>query len=144
MNTIELLLHKDAKYDELLVLIDGLPLQKHFVGRTGSHPSSAFAASNPLSPENYRKAMVAQLLGESPSPLPSGRVPLLVCEECGDVACGAIAAFISVEADTIVWCDWKAENGSNEPTDLMWPTFPGEFTFNRAQYEMVFRAMLAA
>jgi hypothetical protein len=144
LNTIELLLHKEAKYEEFRVLIDGLPLHKHFVGRTGSHPSSAFSGGGPLSSENYLKSIVAQLLGEIPSCLASGRVPLLVCEECGDVACGAIAAHISVEAEFVIWSDWKAEDGSSEPSDLMWPTCPDIFTFSRAQYEKVIRAMLVA
>lgn len=142
MNTIELLLHKGAKHDEFRVLIDGLPLNQHFVGRTGSHPSFVFSASNPLSPEAYRKSMLAQLQGECRSRLASGRVPLLVCEECGDISCGAIAAHIAVEAERVVWSDWKNENGNEEPSDLLWATYPDRFTFGRAQYEQALRAIL--
>ena len=52
---------------------------------------------------------IAALLLEGPSELPTGRVPLYVCPECGDVDCGAIAARVEETEDAFVWSDFTVE-----------------------------------
>jgi hypothetical protein len=78
-----------------------------------------------------------QLLGLAAPELPSGRVPILVCEECGDVGCGAIAVRIERQANSIVWADWAQENGRDAPTALEWPVYPERLEFEVGEYEKV-------
>jgi hypothetical protein len=44
-----------------------------------------------------------QLLLREPSDLPSGRVPLYVCELCADLGCGCIAVRVTLHEDHVVW-----------------------------------------
>lgn len=46
----------------------------------------------------------ARLLGEAPPDL-DGRVSVLVCPECADLDCGAVAATVSRKGDAFVWRD---------------------------------------
>jgi hypothetical protein len=86
--------------------------------------------------------MVAQFLGEKESELESGRVPVLVCEECGDVGCGAFAVRIIREGELIRWADRAYENGYEPPQELDWPTRPEGFFFDRDAYESEIRKAL--
>jgi hypothetical protein len=86
-----------------------------------------------------RESVVAQLLGRVPSTLESGRVPVLVCEECGDIGCGAVAVRILHEEGCVRWTDWSYENGYEPAKPLEWPTQPGDFVFERNAYEAALR-----
>jgi hypothetical protein len=119
------------------VLIDGRRLVEHIVGRRGAHPSLQFALGH--SPQ-----VLDQLLGQSPSALESGRIPVLVCEECGDVACGALAVRIERRATSIVWTDWAQENGYEPARALDWPTYPDRLEFELSDYENVLSGVLAS
>ena len=77
------------------------------------------------------------MLGVRSSGLVSARVPVLVCEECGDLACGAIAARIERRGDLVTWADWAYENGYEPAQELSWPTVPEVFQFELAEYERV-------
>lgn len=55
------------------------------------------------------RARIEALLLDGPSELPTGRVPLYVCPECGDVDCGTIAARVEKTADAFVWSDFTIE-----------------------------------
>jgi hypothetical protein len=57
-----------------------------------------------------------ELRRDEAASLPSGRVLLYVCPECGDIGCGAIAVRISRSGDHIVWDDFARENGYDEPS----------------------------
>src|SRR5690348_8631648 len=46
---------------------------------------------------------MASLIGRGASEMPSGRVPLYVCEMCGGLDCGAVVARISIAGDTVIW-----------------------------------------
>lgn len=54
-----------------------------------------------------------QLLLSEPSDFPSFRVPLYVCELCGDLDCGAITVHVSRAPDGIVWRDFGTESPSS-------------------------------
>jgi hypothetical protein len=119
----------------LEIEVDGKLLAHHFVGRLGAHPSQ-------LSPIGWRRELagekdpsVRQLLGLEPSKLESGRIPVLVCEECGDVCCGAFAVRVSFESDRVRWTDWAHENCYEPAQSVEWPTKPDEFVFDRRVYE---------
>ena len=69
----------------------------------------------------------------------SGRVPVLVCEECGDVGCGALAVRVSLTEDLVRWSDWAYENGRESPMSVGWPTIPDDFAFDREMYDAELR-----
>lgn len=74
------------------------------------------------------------LLGRRPAPdLSEGRIPLLVCGECGDLACGAVTAALDVGASEVTWSDFRWENGYGEPDPI--DTLAEAVRFDRAQYE---------
>lgn len=124
---------KDRSYIE--IEIDGKRLAHHFVGRQGAHPSQLSAVGWYSRSKAGTDAVVAQLLGQQRSTLQSGRVPLLMCEECGDIGCGALAVRISVETDRVQWSDWAYENGREPAQPVEWPTKPDDFVFDRPLYE---------
>ena len=85
LNTIALVPATHGKLTYLEIEVDGVPLAHYFAGRTGAHPSH-------LSPLGWSSASAGvnarireQLLAKETSALESGRVPVLVCEECGAV-----------------------------------------------------------
>ena len=81
----------DPRYN---ITVDGRRLAEHFVGRLGAHPSQAAPIGRKYAAAAAEREAVDQLLGICGSGLVSARVPVLVCEECGDLVCGAIAVRI--------------------------------------------------
>ncbi len=122
--------------------IDGQPLQQHFAGRLGAHPSQLSPLGWSSASGTYRAKVVAQFLTETPSDLESGRIPVLVCEDCGDVGCDAFVVRVVREGELIKWIDWAIENGIEPAREVTWPTRPGDFTFDRREYEVEIRKAL--
>ena len=119
-------------------VIDGSPLQEHFVGRRGAHPSQVFALGWQGAQMDAQRDTLDQFLARRASTLISGRVPILVCEECGDVACGAIAVRIERSGPVVKWWDWAFENGSEPARPLDWPPYPETLQFDWSEYEIAF------
>ena len=85
-------------------------------------------------PAVYVTSAVEVLLGRRPAgDLPAGRVPLLVCGECGDLACGALTAAFEMGPAEVTWSAFSWEDGYHpaRPVDSL--TEP--IRFDRAQYE---------
>ena len=85
------------------------------------------------------RSLISQLLLREPSELPSGRVPLYVCPECGDLGCGAVTARIEKMAEAYVWSEfaWEASYSSEpEPGGGAIERFEGvgPFAFQKAEY----------
>jgi len=59
----------------------------------------------------YQAITIAELLRDVQPALPSGRTPIYVCPECGDISCGAITVRIGREGNFITWSDFAHENG---------------------------------
>ena len=79
-----------------------------------------------------RSAAVETLTGRRPAPgLASGRVPLLVCGDCGDLACGAVTVALRVGPREVTWSDFRWEDGHSAPIDS--PVLP--IVFDRDRYE---------
>jgi hypothetical protein len=145
MGSVNKIVTVTAKKDEIAYLeieVDGKPLAQHFVGRQGEHPSQISPLGWSSSSRDHRYKVVHQFLAQTQSELNSGRVPVLVCEECGDIACGAISVRILRESDRIVWTDWFYENGYEPGYSLEWPIKPGDFVFNVDAYEAEIRKAL--
>jgi hypothetical protein len=125
--------------------VDGIPLRDYFIGRNGARPSQ-------LSPVGWQGAepgrsllVTDQLLLRVDAGLQSGRVPILVCEECGDLGCGAFAVRISRNDSVVDWTDWAWENGYESAKDVDdWPKRPGPFRFSWAEYEMALIGRVAS
>lgn len=66
------------------------------------------------------------------SDVPAGgyRVPLFVCPECGDFACGTITARVSRTELGVQWSDFAYENGFDPGSKLTL----GPFEFEWAAY----------
>lgn len=122
--------------------VDGKRLAHHFAGRLGTHPSQLSPLGWRSATAAHRAEIVALFLAEIPSKLESGRVPVLVCEECGDVGCGAFAVRVVREDDLIKWTDWAYENGYEPARELTWPTRPSNLVFDRNTYESEIRKAL--
>ena len=79
-----------------------------------------------------------QLLRRERSALPSGRVPLYVCECCADLGCGCIAVKVSEFEDYVVWSSiaYDDNNQAQSPDELE-SSFPDlrAYYFLRTQYE---------
>lgn len=142
LNTIALVPATHGKRAYLGIEVDGVPLAHHFAGCLGEHPTHLSPLGWSSAPADVNARTTEQLLAREPSELGSGRVPVLVCEECGDVGCGAYTVRILREGDTVRWTDWAYENG-REPADpiesMEWPTRPGDFLFERGLYEQAIR-----
>ena len=80
---------------------------------------------------------IKELLGERPvEGLTQGRIALLVCGVCGDLACAAVTASLRFDAESVTWSDFAWENGY-EAADPISET-PESLTFNRHQYQAAF------
>lgn len=51
-----------------------------------------------------------QILLKEKSELQSGRVPIYICPECGDLGCGCISVKLVEYDDCIVWSEFGYEN----------------------------------
>jgi len=143
--TVNLLRIVPASRGEITYLeieVDGKPLVQHFAGRLGAHPSQLSPLGWRTAAAEHRAKIVAHFLTEIPSELESGRVPVLVCEMCGDVGCGAFAVRVDLEDGFVRWSDWAFENGYEPAKELTWPTQPGDLFFDREIYESEIRKSL--
>jgi len=86
-------------------------------------------------PSDVTAESVAELLGDKASDLDIGRVPVLVCEECGDIGCGAYCVRVVQEPECVRWTDWAFEDGFDSGGEVDWPTKHGDFRFDREEYE---------
>ena len=51
-----------------------------------------------------------QLMLKERSELPSGRIPIYICPECGDLGCGCVSVKIEKFDDCFVWSELGYEN----------------------------------
>jgi len=60
-------------------------------------------------PHDVEVAFARWLMLREPSQLPSGRVPLYICPECGDLGCQSLSARVVEEPDRFVWTEFAYE-----------------------------------
>jgi hypothetical protein len=142
LNSIDLVPATRGKLTYLEITVDGTALSHYFCGRNGAHPSQISALAWQSASVKAKASLVSQLLVKSPSDLASGRVPVLVCEECGDIGCGAFAVRVLRDGECFRWTDWYYENGNEPPSPLDWPTKPTDFLFDSLLYEQALRRAL--
>lgn len=78
---------------------------------------------------------VRRLLLLDPGDLPSGRVSLYTCAECGDLGCGGLTANVFVDGAEVIWCDFGYENNYDGTVELERFRSYGPFHFDRRSYE---------
>ncbi|WP_051427196.1 hypothetical protein [Arthrobacter sp. H20] len=77
---------------------------------------------------------IDQLTLAAPGEFEDGRVALLLCPVCGDVACGTVSARISTNADTVIWEDFGWQDGYTEEPPQPWLFEPQRFAFDKTAY----------
>ncbi len=80
-------------------------------------------------PRGVDGAARARLMLQSPGDLPSGRVALYVCPECGDLGCGSLSVCIQRTGDLVVWRGFGYENNYDPNVIPMDGIGPFEFAF---------------
>jgi len=88
--------------------------------------------SNPHFEREAARQVNAEATAMLTSDVPVGghRVPLFVCAECGDFACGTITAHVSRTELGVQWSDFAYENGFDAASELD----VGPFEFEWASY----------
>ena len=133
--------HKGRRYWDIQV--DGKSLGEYFVGHHGVHPSQISPLCWATADDLTNQRTTEQFLLRAKSELASGRVPVLVCEECGGVACGAYAVRISRNGSIVTWTDWTWENGDGCPRPVDdWAERPPPFQFLWKEYEQALSRLL--
>jgi hypothetical protein len=86
-------------------------------------------------PDRARTRRVArELRGAASSELASGRVPIYVCAECGDLGCGAVTVRVTELDDCFVWSELSIES-YDRATPITWLVRDErDFYFAKAQY----------
>jgi hypothetical protein len=139
MNRISLVRSADDKKEFWAIQVDGKPLREYFTGYGGVHPSQIPSVSWSTADESVNRRIIDEFLFRASGELQSNRTPVLVCEECGDVACGAFAVRITRTGSVVRWSDWAWENGDGRPRPVDdWATIPPPFEFLWKDYEEAF------
>jgi hypothetical protein len=144
-----------SRQPSTLALRESVLQRTEFDGRLTRHPQDFFldfvvdeesllerlkASGNLVTPLNRTwlssvSDALDELRGRRPSPgLADGRVALLVCGGCGDLACGAITASLGVSDEWVTWTDFQWENGIDPPSTTDLTTELG-FAFERRAYD---------
>ncbi|WP_123914223.1 hypothetical protein [Georgenia muralis] len=82
------------------------------------------------------------LLGDRPSELPDGRAAIYVCAQCGDIGCGAISAVIERTATTVVWRDFRWDDGLQYEEHDNTAITGGPFVFDPEEYDAELRRFI--
>ena len=79
----------------------------------------------------YFVSQIAKYIGR----MPTDRILLYVCSDCGDISCGALSAKIDFTENRIIWSDFAYEN-SIEIVER-YPEV-GPFEFSKEEYSATF------
>src|SRR5688572_18184418 len=95
---------------ELLPCIDGQSVHSFFPDEADSNVSLLRnSAAQERAGDDATELRLDCLLLRAPSPLPSGRVPLLGCKECGSISCGVISVRIHEFSNCFCWSNFCLE-----------------------------------
>jgi hypothetical protein len=130
----------DAIFDELV--IDDQPLGEYLWPGQQNH-----IHISPFGRPGARGQILAaytatQLLRKAPAPSASGRRPIYVCNECGDLGCGGVTAVIERQDTAIVWHDFGFE--THDPADLQRIDPSPIFRFESSTYYALFAPFMTA
>lgn len=103
--------------------------------------SRHFAVRNYVGALAVNACFARQLMLREKSEFASGRVPIFVCKQCGDIGCGAITVEIEETEQGIIWREFGVESPTEEgliQSDYMKRT--GPFLFDKVEYLSVLSA----
>jgi hypothetical protein len=109
-------------------IVDGI----HLSSRMGDRVTPFGWGSKPLQLE-----AVDRLLGRCTPDLPSTRVALYVCPECGDLGCGAVGVVVERAGSTVVWRSFAYENNYDGMVHHEGYYDLGPFEFAESEYSGV-------
>ena len=127
-----------TRRDYLDFVVDGRSLQDWF-------PRSEVTA---LGWSRVERTDIGRLLLHEAPELPTGRVALYICPECGDIECGAVTARITETTDSFVWSDFAWEGqvdyGAELDEDPLVQLYEGvgPFEFQKAAYQSILNERL--
>ena len=86
------------------------------------------------SDSGYFVTQLAKYIGK----MPTERILLYVCADCGDISCGALSAKIEFTDEKVIWSDFAYENAIE-----IVERYPeiGPFEFSRMEYNNTFYAI---
>lgn len=88
---------------------------------------------------------IDQLLIRVPGESPTGRVPIYICAECGELGCGAITGVVERTSGSFVWRDFVFESGGDlAVVDASSYQGVGPFLFNKHEYWQLLSGRLGA
>ncbi len=114
-------------------IIGGRTLHEIFKGANGVSPFGWVSISSQIE-------MIDCLILHRRSPLPSRLVPLLVCEECGDLGCGAFCARVTENDGLVHWTDFASANDYETKTYSV--TGPSRISFKADEYRATLLSVL--
>lgn len=92
--------------------IDGVPLAEWMSTWTKKPP----AAGVPTWDDDDVRQLAGRAVRDQSRLLPSGRIPLYICPECGDLGCGCFAVRVGFYPDVVTWGDFTHENNYERPS----------------------------
>ena len=104
--------------------------------KVGRYYLAKHFATNQIASVSVDRKYARQLLLKSPSDFESGRVPLYVCELCGDLECGALTVRVDRTESGYRWSEFGWE-GPDSPSFSASDRFArtGPFDFESDTYE---------
>ena len=88
--------------------------------------------------EKYERELIKEFTGIKTPEIPSERLMIYVCSECGDIGCGCISVDIEVTDDKVIWRNFGYENNDPE-IDLRNYNHVPFIEFNKTDYIAVFK-----
>jgi hypothetical protein len=82
---------------------------------------------------DYELEIIKEFRGQKIPQIPSKRLMIYVCADCGDIGCGAITADLEINDDKVIWKNFGYEDNSSEIDFNSFKDIP-PFEFKRADY----------
>jgi hypothetical protein len=83
--------------------------------------------------KNYEQEIIKEFRGQKKPQIPSGRLMIYVCADCGDLGCGAITAELQITDNKVIWKNFSYEDNSSEIDFTSFKDIPS-FEFDRVDY----------
>jgi len=126
--------HPDKKYSDrqyLEFIVSGQPLHEYL----GVKEQSRVTPFGFFPDKKEQKRALREFRFQQRSLLIDNRVELYICEDCGDIRCGAITTKIIDEGDKIIWAQFATQNDPEEISELL---AVEQIEFNRQDYFKAF------
>jgi hypothetical protein len=113
------------------LVIDGVAL-RHMVGNPDLISGIGWSTN-----EYAESLHIDRLLLREPADVADNHRSILICPECGDLACGAVSVLITKTDDAFVWSDFMFDNGYDASVTRHFAGV-GPYSFAKAAYWELF------